>query len=103
MRTRSRSEQGEAMFSLDRILVPIDFSECSRVALDYAADMAERLFASLDVLHVWEPPPDLPAGSELLRWFERSDAGEQMKEALARYEGRAMVRVRGRLQVGDPC
>ena len=39
-----------------RILVPVDFSTCSRAALEYAAVIARRFGSGVDVLHVWEPP-----------------------------------------------
>jgi len=41
---------------VERILVPIDFSEHSRTALETARDVAERIGASIRVLHVWSPP-----------------------------------------------
>jgi nucleotide-binding universal stress UspA family protein len=37
------------------ILVPLDFSDCSRAALDYAAHIAGHFGASLTLLHVVEP------------------------------------------------
>lgn len=37
------------------ILVPLDFSDCSREALDYAARMAGHFGAALTLLHVVEP------------------------------------------------
>jgi nucleotide-binding universal stress UspA family protein len=42
-----------------RILVPTDFSEYSQRAAEYALSLAERMGASVDVLHVWEPPSHL--------------------------------------------
>jgi nucleotide-binding universal stress UspA family protein len=39
----------------NRILVPIDFSDCSIEALEYAALVAQRTKASLLLLHVLEP------------------------------------------------
>lgn len=44
------------MANISRILVPVDFSECSRRALRQAADLARRLDAAVEVLYVWEPP-----------------------------------------------
>ncbi|MDH5667823.1 MAG: universal stress protein [Nitrospira sp.] len=41
--------------ALDRILVPVDFSDCSLDALEYAAVVARRAKASLTLLHVLEP------------------------------------------------
>lgn len=40
---------------LDRILVPIDFSDCSLDALEYAVLVAQRGKASIKLLHVLEP------------------------------------------------
>jgi nucleotide-binding universal stress UspA family protein len=44
------------MLKLKRILVPVDFSDASRAALDYATDLARAVDGSLDLLHVWEAP-----------------------------------------------
>ena len=40
---------------LERILVPIDFSDCSLDALEYAALVAKQAKASIELLHVLEP------------------------------------------------
>ncbi len=40
----------------DRILVPVDYSSCSRSALRCAIELASRLHATLDVVHVWDRP-----------------------------------------------
>lgn len=48
-----------------KILVPVDFSECSMAALEHAAVWAERFGAALDIVHVWEAPsftPQAPFG-----------------------------------------
>lgn len=39
-----------------QIMVPVDYSDCSRVALEYAADLAKKLGVPLDVVHVWDRP-----------------------------------------------
>lgn len=44
------------MISIQRILAPIDFSDCSDKALAYAAELADRLKAALTVVYV---VPDL--------------------------------------------
>lgn len=43
------------MLKIERILVPVDFSEHSQYALDYAAQIAQQLGAKLYLLHVVEP------------------------------------------------
>ena len=46
------------MRRLNKILVPVDYSDCSRVAMEYALFLAERFDAGIEVLHVVETPPD---------------------------------------------
>jgi len=41
--------------AFDRILVPVDFSDCSLDALEYAAVVAKQAKASVTLLHVLEP------------------------------------------------
>lgn len=53
------------MKAIRQILVPSDFSESSRAALDYAVELARPLDASIDVLHVWEAPLFMPPASLL--------------------------------------
>jgi nucleotide-binding universal stress UspA family protein len=40
---------------VDRILVPVDFSDCSRRALEYALAVARKFGSTLVLLHVIEP------------------------------------------------
>jgi nucleotide-binding universal stress UspA family protein len=96
------------MFEVRRILVPVDFSECSMAALEQALFLARRFDASVDVIHVWQPvrpvwtvsyPFDV--GHECLTIFEQTEAGQHMKEFLARAE-QELPRARGRLESGDP-
>lgn len=44
------------MAQFRKILVPVDFSETSNFALDYAIDMATKLGASVTVMHAFELP-----------------------------------------------
>jgi len=43
------------MPKVQRILVPVDFSEPSKKSLEYAYYFAQRFDAKIDVLHVWKP------------------------------------------------
>ena len=44
-----------AVFQLKKILVPVDFSACSRKALQYAVPFARQFGSQLVLLHVVEP------------------------------------------------
>ncbi|MFN3197066.1 MAG: universal stress protein [Bradymonadia bacterium] len=44
------------MASINKILVPTDFSDCSAVAFDKATELAGALGAELTLLHIYEPP-----------------------------------------------
>lgn len=48
------------LFKLQRILVPVDFSDCSNKALQYAVPFAKQFGAALVLLHVVEPYPAAP-------------------------------------------
>jgi nucleotide-binding universal stress UspA family protein len=48
------------VFSLKRILVPLDFSDCSKKALQYAIPFAKQFEAELTLLSVVEPYPAVP-------------------------------------------
>jgi universal stress protein A len=50
--------EGARVSGFSRILVAIDFSECSRLALAYARTIADRFDAALHLVHVIEPPSD---------------------------------------------
>jgi nucleotide-binding universal stress UspA family protein len=47
-------------FQLKKILVPVDFSECSTKALQYAIPLAKQFDAELTLLHVVQPYPAVP-------------------------------------------
>ena len=95
---------------IERILVPTDFSPCSRAALEYALMLARRFSASIDLLHVWKVPVyathdawiDHPSGvRESLDNFLEKQSREEM-ETLLSDVGAADVRVNARLESGDP-
>lgn len=93
-----------------RILVPVDYSEGSAAALAYAAALAEKLGAALDVVHVWDrpayvsetvlvgPPDQKRPLSELIR----ENAAAEMKSFIARAAIPARVSLETRLLSGNP-
>ena len=50
-----------SLFRLKKILVPIDFSDCSKKALQYAIPLARQHEAALTLLYV-APPPNFVGG-----------------------------------------
>lgn len=54
------------MPNITRILVPIDLSDHSREALDYAVFVAGRFSAPIEVLHVWEAATYIHPQAELV-------------------------------------
>ena len=52
--------QAVLAFKLKRILVPVDFSDCSKKALQYAIPFAKQFDAELVLLHVIDVTPIAP-------------------------------------------
>jgi nucleotide-binding universal stress UspA family protein len=64
-RARRIQQTRNPLIAIQRILVPIDFSEHSKNALKYALPFAEKFKASIDLLYVVEPtiyPADFSFG-----------------------------------------
>lgn len=53
-------EEALLPFKVKKILVPIDFSECSKKALQYAIPFTRQFNAELLLLHVVQPYPAVP-------------------------------------------
>src|SRR5512132_3954903 len=94
---------------ISRILVPTDFSGQSRRAFEYALALARKLGATIDLVHVWEPPryvaPDLmlavPGWSAVtVEQFSRAEAAKELEAFLAKVDHEG-VKVRSGLEVGD--
>lgn len=88
---------------LGRILVPIDFSEHSKKALQYAIPFAEQFKATIDLLYVVEPtvyPADFsfgqvafPSVEDELRQRGAEELGSLIKNEIGnRVDARSMVR-----------
>ncbi len=93
---------GVAGLKVDRILVPLDFSETAHKALAYAVALAADMKAKIILMHVIEPvyvsaDPGLTCLPQQTAPEEKAD-GKQMREIAAKYipEGlfdKAVVRV----------
>ena len=73
------------LFKIKKILVPVDFSECSKKALAYAVPFAKQFGATIDVLYVIPPYYALdPYGVTEYERVERQlrASGEQKLAAL---------------------
>jgi universal stress protein A len=85
MSTKPKASEGAASVPLPvkRILVPVDFSECSVFALRYAANLAQQVEASIILAHVASSliaPPEMEYVQLDLRKFR----GEVEKHASAK-------------------
>jgi nucleotide-binding universal stress UspA family protein len=103
-------ELSRSMFALRRILVPIDFSEASKAALERAFGLAERFGASVTVLHAWDLPPYVTTQMSLampgkpgqsFEEFMLENAKNGMTEALASIEKPVGVEVAQRFVRGE--
>jgi nucleotide-binding universal stress UspA family protein len=99
------------MLKLERVLVPVDFSDCSAVALDLAQGLANKVGASIDVLHVWRVPTFVPAGIMIAPGGGEQQSFAQAVQDGARKELDGFVRAQRdagcpigevRLEEGDP-
>lgn len=98
--------------TIKKILVPVDFSEGSKAALDLAATFAKTFGATLELLHVWAPPTMVPmplvvvtSAAEQpmsLEELARTTAGTQMKDLVEplRKQG---LEVHARVAIGTPA
>lgn len=95
-----------------RILVPVDFSECSGAAFAAAVELARKLGATITLLHVWDVPFLWPSVSDTMvtvpteepmtvAQLVKKRANEELQRFLADYP-HAGVEVTGRLEMGEP-
>jgi nucleotide-binding universal stress UspA family protein len=100
--------------SIRKILVPVDFSEGAQPALALAATMARTFDASVELLHVWQPPPLIPFPVVIvpstgettpinIEELARTTAGAQMKELVDRLRDQGVREVLSRVAVGAPA
>ncbi len=90
-------------FKLKKLLVPIDFSECSKKALQYAVPLAEQFGASITLVHIvrvnYVGGPEFAAldypgiEGELLKSAEKHLAELAATEVESKTDARAVVRI----------
>ena len=92
--------------TIKKILVPVDFSPCSRAALDLALVFQQRFAAQLEVLHAWEAPAgadgmQVGTGGSLAQ-FLGGQAEEAMAALQVELERRGTKDLHGTVVRGDP-
>jgi universal stress protein A len=65
-----------------RILIPVDFSDCSREALRHGLFWARKLGAEVELLHIWEPSPYISPASLVWLNGEQRSFWEHMQREL---------------------
>ncbi len=78
-----------SLFSIQRILVPMDFSECSKKALQYAIPFAEQFDAKLILVNVVEPFIPMPEMTTVDVGLLDTRLQEQARRQLATLEAEA--------------
>lgn len=98
--------------TIQRILVPVDYSPCSRAALKFAVELSRRLQASLDVVHAWDRPTYMtdavmnsqqPLHGKTLLVMIQETAERDMREFLESSGLPADALPQGRLLAGEPA
>jgi len=98
------------MINLRKILVPVDYSACSRAALEHAAMLAKSLNATIDLLYVWEAPafiaPEAMVGAagttQTLAQLASDQAQAAMREFVAQARTDGIQIANTRVEQGDP-
>jgi universal stress protein A len=97
------------MYKLSKILVPVDFSDCSRAALSHALSLAGQLGATVEVLYVVEVPsfrtePRIAkeSGSTTLREYALENGRAELDGFLSSLEADQRTRFSTTLDVGRP-
>ncbi|MEP6934641.1 MAG: universal stress protein [Nitrospirota bacterium] len=108
VRTESEDKEDTSVLSkpitLERILVPVDFSDCSLDALGYAAMVAQQAKASLLLLHVLEPVSyglDFTLGQSTARHADAATWTKRLEELVSSHQ-RPTMQVESQLRGGFP-
>jgi universal stress protein A len=102
--TDSELKPGRALPLFRRILAPIDFSPRSKMAIDYAVELARRMSAQLTLLYVLPEPSALDyniGGFPADEWEQANkEAKEKLADELARAK-RTLLEVDAKLRTGS--
>lgn len=108
-----RADAPEPASPIRRILAPVDYSDSSRLALEYAADLATALGAVIDAVHVWDRPPyvsrevvvNLPQGGHRpLGELIHENAEREMQDFLSTLDRPVPAdKLQSRLLSGEPA
>lgn len=89
------------MITIQNILVPSDFSECSDEAIRYGFELAHKFDATLHLLHVIQDPMTMPWAAEGLAVPMLEVLGPWQQEAEARLTALVPPADRGRVRVSS--
>jgi nucleotide-binding universal stress UspA family protein len=98
---------------IKKVLVPVDFSDGARAAIDLAALFARSFGASVELFHVWQPPPLIAApivvvtseteGRPMsLEDLARNAATTQLKDLMAELK-KTGLEAHCRVGIGNPA
>lgn len=91
--------------SIKHILIPTDFSDCSRKAMVYAGAIADKQNAKVTFLNVIEPPFNFPTNIEGVIDYLKENAEQHLdrleKEIGEKYPGKK-IKVRKQIRIGKP-
>jgi universal stress protein A len=89
---------------LKRILVPVDFSECSNKALHYAALFGKQFGAEILLLHVVQPPVYMEGGSLTVAAFDENTLRDEAAKRLSEWQNTVVsgAALRTNVRTGTP-
>jgi nucleotide-binding universal stress UspA family protein len=97
------------MFKVSKILVPVDLSECSRLALSHALSLAGQVGAGVDALYVvevpsfqFEPRVAKESGFTSLREYALEMGEAELDGFLNKLDAEQRKKVSARLEAGRP-
>jgi len=99
-----KAEQPSPVFKVKRLLVPVDFSDCSNKALQYAFPFARQFGANLTLLYVIQPyvpvPETMAVDWDLIATRMREDGQTELDKLRQSLD--PDIKVETALRVGSP-